>query len=222
MGNLILFLQKTVGQKMIIGLSGLGLCGFLLVHMLGNLLILKGPEAYNLYAHRLSGMILIKVLEIALALFFFSHIALSVLINIRNRKAAGEPYKKPAFFSKKRSSLADRALVFQGLALFVFLIIHLLSFKFGPYYETELEGGAVRDIYRLVAETLKKPLYAGGYSLVFCVLAFHLAHGLPASLKSLGFYHPAYARWAEKLGLLFGLGIGLGFLAPVCYIFFIL
>ena len=222
MENLILFLQKTIGQKIIIGLSGLGLCGFLLVHMLGNLLILKGPEAYNLYAHKLDGMILIKILEIALVVFFLSHIVLSVLINIKNLKARGESYKKPAFFSKKRSSLADRALIFQGLALFVFLVIHLLSFKFGPYYERVIEGEAVRDIYLLVAETFSKPLWAGGYSLIFCILAFHLIHGLPASVKSLGFYHPSYTPWVEKFGWLFGLGIALGFLAPVGYIFFFL
>ncbi len=207
---------------MAIGLSGLGLCGFLLVHMLGNLLILRGPEAYNLYAHKISGMLFIKILEIALLLFFAAHILLSVLITLRNRKAAGAPYKKPALFSKKRSPLADRFLALQGLALFVFLAIHLLTFKFGAYYETVIGGEPARDIYRLAAETLKKPLYAGGYSLIFAVLGFHLIHGLPASFKSLGFYHPALSPWIQKLGWLFGLSIALGFFAPVCYVFFFL
>lgn len=69
MNNLIYFLKGTIGQKMIVGLTGLGLCLFVLIHMLGNLLILSGPDAYNSYAHKLHEIFLLEVFELGLLIF---------------------------------------------------------------------------------------------------------------------------------------------------------
>ncbi|MDE0092176.1 MAG: succinate dehydrogenase, partial [Oligoflexia bacterium] len=74
MNLLIYFLQKTVGQKIVIGLTGLGLSLFILIHMLGNLLILSGPSAYNKYAHKLHEFPGFILLELGLLLFFTGHI----------------------------------------------------------------------------------------------------------------------------------------------------
>ena len=47
------FLFSTVGKKFIIGISGLGICGFILTHVSANMLIIFNPEAYNQYSHSL-------------------------------------------------------------------------------------------------------------------------------------------------------------------------
>ena len=219
MSFLIYFLQKTVGQKIIVGLTGLGLSLFVLIHMLGNLFILSGPSAYNEYAHKLHELPVLEIFEIGLLIFFAGHIALSLLLQIRNKKARGDTsYHLPAQ-GGKQIKLAHRFLWFQGGVLLVFLIFHLWSFKFGPYYETQLNGETVRDIYKLVFESFKKPLYTLSYSFALLILSVHLFRGLPASFKSLGLSHSFYLSLIEKLSIFFAILVTLGFLAPVWYIF---
>ena len=212
-----LFLQKTLGQKVVLGLTGLGLCFFILIHMLGNLLILSGPREYNLYAQRLHEIKIIELLELGLLFFFVSHILLSVFVQIKNRLAKGRNYYKKASGHKK-TSLANRLLILQGGVILVFLVIHLLTFKFGTYYEVVIDGKATRDIYRLVVESFQSPIFLGGYSVSLLVLAIHIIHGLPASIKSLGFNHPNYTPWVEKFSWVFGGGVTIGFLVPLVYI----
>ncbi len=217
MNNLILFLQKTLGQKIIVGLTGLGLCLFILIHMLGNLLILSGPQEYNLYAHQLHEIKILEVLEIGLFGLFLGHIFTSVVVNIKNKVAKGDSYKKRAS-GQKKTSLADRFLIVQGAVILVFLISHLITFKFGTYYEIVIEGEPVRDIYRLVKEFFQSHLYVIGYVFSLSILTVHVIHGLPASLKTLGFYHPSYIPWIKGFSWVFGLGILIGFLVPMFYL----
>ena len=219
MNFLIHFLQKTVGQKIIIGLTGLGLSLYVLIHMLGNLFILSGPSAYNEYAHKLHEFPALILLETGLLSFFVGHIVLSLLLQVRNKKARGESSYHLQAKGDKKTKLAHQFLWFQGGALLVFLIFHLLSFKFGPHYETYLNGEPVRDIYKLVLESFKKPLYTISYSFALLILSVHLFRGLPASFKSLGLSHSFYLALIEKLSIFFAILITLGFLAPIWYIF---
>ena len=46
----------TVGAKMLVALTGIGLILFVIAHMLGNLQIFLGPAALNNYAHKLKSM----------------------------------------------------------------------------------------------------------------------------------------------------------------------
>ena len=218
MGILIHFLQKTIGQKIVVGLTGLGLCFFILIHMLGNLFILSGPEAYNRYAHQIHEFSLFLFLELGLLIFFLAHILLSILLFIRNKSARGDPYKRSPK-GDKASPFTHKFLVFQGGILLIFLVFHLLSFKFGPRYETFLDGQVVRDIYQLVVENFKKPLYTVSYSFSLSILFIHLLRGLPASFKTLGLNHPTYLLFVDKLSWLFAITVSLGFLAPIWYIF---
>ena len=220
MENLIFFLKKTVGQKIVVGLTGLGLCLFVLIHMSGNLLILKGERAYNLYANALHEFFLMEFFEIGIFFFFIGHIILAVLLNLKNLKAKKNYLKKPK--GNKKTSLSDQALVFQGGILFIFLVMHLITFKYGAYYEVVYEGTAMRNIYLLVEETFKNLFYVLGYVVCLFVLGIHLVHGLAASFKTLGFYHPNYEPWVEKLSFLFGFFVTSGFMVQPLYIYFIL
>ena len=221
MENLLVFLQRTVGQKVVVGLTGLGLCLFVLIHSAGNLLILGGPERYNLYAHSLHEFFLMTTLEIGLLVFFAGHILLSLLLIWKNRLSAGEAYKYPAR-GEKKTPFSHTFLALQAVTLLGFLVWHLLTFKFGPYYETSHRGQVMRDIYRLVVEVFQSPLYVAGYSLALLILFIHLNRGIPAALRSLGLTHPGYTPYLEKGGFLFSALVVIGFLAPPFYIYFIL
>ena len=222
MNFLIYFLQKTVGQKIVVGLTGLGLCLFVLVHMLGNLFILSGPSAYNKYAHSLHEFPAIELFEIGLLIFFAGHIILSLLLQIKNKRSRGETSYQLKAEGDKKISLTHQFLWFQGAILLIFLIFHLWSFKFGAYYETQLKGESVRDIYKLVVESFKNPFYTIAYSFVLIILSVHLFRGLPASFKSLGLSHSFYLSLIEKFSIFFAILITIGFLAPIWYIYFYL
>ncbi len=217
MNNLILFLQKTLGQKIIVGLTGLGLCLFILIHMLGNLFILSGAKQYNLYAHRLHEIKIFEFLEIGLFGLFLGHIFTSLLVNVKNKIAKGESYKVKAS-GQKKTSLANQFLILQGVVILIFLALHLLTFKYGTHYKTTIEGESVRDIYRSVQEFFQNPFFVIGYVVSLLILTVHVIHGLPASVRSLGFYHPTYTPWLEKFSWIFAIGITIGFLVPIFYI----
>ncbi len=46
------FFSTTIGKKLLVGATGFFLCTFLIVHLAGNLSLMKddGGQAFNLYA----------------------------------------------------------------------------------------------------------------------------------------------------------------------------
>ena len=219
MNLLISFLQKTIGQKIMVGLTGLGLCVFVLVHMLGNLFILSGAEAYNNYADKLHHLPGFKILELGLLVFFLAHILLSLLLQIKNRKARGpNPYQKSSQGLKK-TSLLHHWLWIQGALLFVFVVFHLISFKFGDHQEIIKDGKAKEDVYSMVVEAFQQPSQLFGYSFILLILSVHLLRGFSASFKSLGVSHPTVISWIETFSWIFTLIVTLGFLIPIWYIY---
>ena len=55
MGSVRAFAGSTVGRKAVMAVSGIILVGFVIGHVLGNLLVFKGPAAMNEYAAFLKG-----------------------------------------------------------------------------------------------------------------------------------------------------------------------
>ncbi|MCB0408346.1 MAG: cytochrome B subunit, partial [Bdellovibrionales bacterium] len=84
MGVFLRFTQSTIGSKSLIGVTGLGLSFFVLMHMAGNLLILVSPQAYNMYGHAIVTNPLIYVAEAGLLGLFIIHVMKAVLVTIKN------------------------------------------------------------------------------------------------------------------------------------------
>ena len=62
-----------------------------------------------------------------------------------------------------------------GLFILFFVVVHVRTFKFGPWYVDAATGH--RDLYRLVAEIYRNPLYAGFYIVAMGLIGMHLNHG---------------------------------------------
>lgn len=213
--------MSTIGQKQVVAVTGLGLSLFVLMHMLGNVLIFVGPRAYNLYSHQLVSNPLIIPIEMALLAMFLIHLGLALRLSFKNAAArpspyAGVPLSSVITSSDKGTSLVACTLWHQGVVLLVFVVYHLITFKFGPHYEVIYEGLVVRDLHRLVLEVFQSPLYVIGYVVALAVLAFHLSHGVASALQSLGLY---WAR-AKCAAQVYALIVGLGFALPPLYVFF--
>ncbi|NER85088.1 MAG: succinate dehydrogenase, partial [Leptolyngbya sp. SIO1D8] len=117
-------------------------------------------------------------------------------------------------------SFSSRTMIVTGMVLGTFLVIHLMNFKFGPYYVTELGGQEVRDLARLVVEKFHRPTYTLSYSTVVVLLGFHLRHGIWSALQSLGAMAKAFKPLVYTLSLVFAIAIVAGFIILPLAIYF--
>lgn len=218
--------QTTLGKKVIMGLSGLLLIGYLMIHLAANLLVFAGDggRMLNLYAHTLHqlGPVLV-VLRLILAALFIFHIISGIRVVIQNRKARSTRYAMSA--SKggpSKMTAASRWMAITGLVLLVFVPSHVWMFSLGPYYETVIDGVAMRDLYRLVVERFKDPVLAFSYAGVMLLLSMHLAHGFWSALQSLGALNRRWLPVAYTVGVVLAVLLAGGFfILPIYTYFFI-
>lgn len=224
----------SIGKKVLTGITGLGLSLFVLLHLLGNLAYFDSdPNAINRYGHFLHGLgPIFYILEIILLVAIILHIILGVAIYIRRKKLRPVEYSVSATrggVSKKNFS--SKTMIWTGIILLVFIIIHLQTFKWGPgveegYVATEdgevlfIDGKPVKDIHQRITDVFKKEGYVIGYVLVMIFLGFHLRHGVWSAFQSLGANNPKWSPFLYTIGGIFAVLIALGFLFLPIYIYF--
>jgi succinate dehydrogenase / fumarate reductase cytochrome b subunit len=211
------WLSSTIGRRQLIGLTGLGLSGFVLMHMLGNMLILVSPHAYNTYSYKLVTNPLLIVAEIGLVVMFLGHIFLALGITLKNFGARDSRYAMAAS-GPKRTSMIQKTLWAQGLLILVFLILHLITFKYGTEYTITYDGVEMRDLHRLVVEVFSNPMYSAWYIVALIVLGMHLSHGFGSSFQTLGIHHPRYQKCIRCLSILYAVIVALGFISQPVYV----
>lgn len=216
--------QSTVGRKVIMGLTGLLLIGFLIVHLLGNLALFlpDGGRTFNLYAARLQTLQpALNIARVLLLAFFLFHIATGFRVYLENSRARKNRYATAA--SKggpTKLSPASRSMIITGLVLMVFVPIHVSMFSLGTYYPTVIDGEQVRDVYRLVVEKFKNPAIAFGYAATMFLLGMHLRHGFWSAFQSLGALSKRSLPVVYGIGFIFALLLAGGFLVLPLYIHF--
>ncbi len=206
-------LSSSVGQKFVMGLTGLFLCVFLVIHLSGNLLLYVGPEAYDQYAHFLhSQKGFLAFSQVLLYGAFFLHIYLAFKLSATNVTSRFKSYKMKASKRDDRmvaALVAPEAWMFRsGAIVLLFLIVHLSDFKFeigwdilesesSPYAKA---GIILRDVWRAVI-----------YILGSLVLGVHVSHGFASAFQSLGVNHPKYTPCIKWCSIAFGWIVAIGF-----------
>jgi succinate dehydrogenase / fumarate reductase, cytochrome b subunit len=187
--------SSSVGSKILIGVTGLALFVYLILHIAGNLMVFLGPTVFNEYSHTLLSNPLIYPIEIGLLLIFALHVYKTLTMYVANQRARPVGYvKKKGAGSPSRKTLASSTMIFSGLWLFLFVIIHVKTFKYGTEYAAP--GSGVRDLYRLEMENFTNPLTVGFYVLSMLVVGSHLWHGIASGFQSLGADQP---KWTPRL-----------------------
>jgi succinate dehydrogenase / fumarate reductase cytochrome b subunit len=210
------YLNSSVGKKQVMGVTGLLLCGFTLSHLIGNLLMMVSPEAFNKYAHALISNPLIYVAEAGLGALFLIHLGLAINLTMGNRSARPSRYAMRVD-TGRGASIASSSMPYTGMIILIFLITHIQSFKFGPVYMTSYDGVEIRDLYRTVVEYLANPLAALWYIVAMVSLATHVSHGFWSAFQSLGFNHPGYNCMLKGISKLFSVVVSLGFITLTIY-----
>jgi len=187
--------SSSVGTKIVIGLSGLLLIIYLLIHVGGNLLVFFGPRVFNTYAYNMEVRNpTLPLIEIALLILFLIHIFKTIKMYLANAAARPVSYvKKERAGYTSRKSFASSTMIFGGLWLVVFLIIHVKAFRFSP--EIEWPGGG-RNLYQQEMAVFANPLMVAFYIISMLVVGSHLWHGASSAFQSIGMTHP---RWTPRL-----------------------
>jgi succinate dehydrogenase / fumarate reductase cytochrome b subunit len=212
--------SSSVGTKLLIGLTGLALFAYMVLHLAGNAIVLLGPGVFNEYSHRLIANPLIVPIEIGLLLVFLLHIYKTVTMWMRNKAARPIGYQKKEMAGHtSRKSLASSTMIASGIILLLFVIVHVKQFKFGSFYLVQ-GSDSVRDLYRTEIEVFRQPLWVLFYVIGTLVVGLHLRHGVSSAFQSLGLDHPRYTRRITAVGIAFALLIGLGLAAIPVWVYF--
>ena len=122
-------LLSSISTKTVMALTGLGLLGFVIAHMLGNLQVFAGREKLNAYAKTLQDLgPLLWVMRGGLLALFVTHVACALRVTMWNKAARPQPYvsAKP-----QRSTYAGRTMLMSGLIVTAFVVYHLLHLTLG-------------------------------------------------------------------------------------------
>ena len=220
--KLVNFYTSPIGKKIITGVTGLGLTLFVLVHMTGNLMLFTGSSTYNQLAHFINSLgplyYLVELILLALVVF---HAAVGISIRLSTQRARPVGYARlKSAGPPSKQSLSSRTMLITGLILLIFLVLHLLTFRFGVYYSTVINGVEMRDLAALVIEKFQDPLYAFGYVGVMILLGFHLRHGVWSGLQSLGAMNANLSPLVYTIALILAILIALGFVILPLAIYF--
>jgi succinate dehydrogenase / fumarate reductase cytochrome b subunit len=199
------------------GVTGLAWSLFVLSHMLGNILIFAGPDAYNKYSYAIINNPLLYLAEAGLVLTLVLHVWDGIALTMKNKSARPEKYAM-ATNGAKSARFQSRFMIFHGSILLIFIILHLITFKYGTHYTTVVNGVEMRDLHRLVIEVFQSPGYVAWYAFAMVCVGLHLSHGFYSAFASLGIYHPKFSPCLSKFGYVYALIIALGFIAPPIYI----
>jgi succinate dehydrogenase / fumarate reductase cytochrome b subunit len=194
--------SSSVGTKLLIGLTGLALFVYLILHLVGNALIFAGRDTFNEYSHKLISNPLIIPIEIGLLLIFILHIYKTVRMWLANQAARPVGYaKKERAGHTSRKSLSSTTMTVSGLVTLMFVLIHVKQFKYGTWYVVEGHN-AVRDLYRLEVEVFRSPIWVAFYVICTLIVGLHLRHGISSGFQSLGLDHPVYTRRLTMWGII--------------------
>lgn len=202
-------ISSTIAQKILIGLSGLALCGFLIAHLAGNFLLYApgaGYGAYNDYAHALHANPLLPIAEVGLLIFFLLHVAFTIVTIYTNRKARPEGYAVKRSKRGKGALAAHNVMHVTGLVVLVFILLHLLDFRFHVRFPLDEENPAARAI-----QVLRDPVSATVYTIGSLLLGYHVLHGFQSGFQTLGANHPRVMPAIRIAGWAFALLVAVGF-----------
>lgn len=202
-------------------LTGLFLIAFLVIHVGLNACIWAndGGDMFNLAAHFMGTMIVMRILEVGLFVMFFIHIIQGYVLEAKNLSRRGKGYE--ISLANKGSKWYSRTMGLLGTLLLLFLIIHIYHFwipsRFGgmanvqPLAEVEIHGREYHNLYAEMVTVFQNPWIVVLYVIGCISLAYHLMHGFQSAFRTLGVYNKRY------MGLIKGTGVAFAVIVSVAF-----
>lgn len=213
--------RSTVALELAIAVSGLMMVLFIFGHLAGNLLLFAGPEALNGYAHKLQSLgPLLWMARLGLIAALVAHMGLTVYVTLANRGARGQRYA--VYRRSGEKTVATRLMIYTGIIIFCFLILHLIDFTFaaktGPATVVEGMGGESLGLFGLVWNAFANPVHAFVYIVGVWSVGLHFVHCLSSVWVTLGALTDRATPLANAVSLGIGVVIALGYTAIPVYV----
>ncbi len=197
-------LGSSIGQKLIMGVTGLFLISFLVVHCGINALIFfnDGGQAFNAGAEFMGTNWLIRTMEIVLFAGLLLHIVKGYALTRQNLNKRPVQYAMSA--ANKNSKWYSRSMGLLGTLLLIFLIIHLKHFWVTSRFTDQITGGHItlfEEMKIIFAELWVVILYM----LSMISLSYHLMHGFQSAFQTLGINHSRYNALIKNSGIVFSI-----------------
>jgi succinate dehydrogenase / fumarate reductase cytochrome b subunit len=204
--KILSFWKSTLGKKVVMGVTGLIMIGFVVLHMAGNLQVFIGADKLNAYGAMLHGPLheITLILRVILLASLALHVVAAVQLTLLDRAA------RPIGYAKKVAQAATPAsmtLRIGGVVLLVFIVLHLLHFTTGQIHPDFIEG----DVYHNLVSGLSRPLVAVLYIVAMAAVGLHLYHGAWSSLRSLGAAQPRPNPLHRPIARVIAVVVWLGF-----------
>ena len=224
------FFKSSLAKKYWMALTGLFLCSFLLIHLLGNLLlipIIGDQDTFNEYAKFMTTFPVIKIVSYLLYFSILFHAVDGLMLVAQNRAARKQKYayNKPG----ANSIWASRNMGLLGTIVLAFIVTHMGQFWYKMHwgdlstYTTEENKVEVKDLWTVVYKTFEDDsmglVFTILYVLSMAAMGFHLYHGFQSAFQTLGIRHPKYTPIIKMTGYLFSIVIPLLFAIIPVYIF---
>lgn len=221
-GRIQRLLYSSIGAKFVMGVTGVILVGFVLIHMLGNLQVYIGSDTFNGYAQMLKGTpALVWGTRITLIVAVLLHIWAALRLTRVNWAARPQQYAHARRY--QRTTYAALFMRGSGLVILAFIVFHILHFTVGAIqhenftlHEVLRNGTWVRennadliaklaphdvrhDAYSMFVLGFKNWIVAAAYIVANLLLARHLSHGIASMLATLGYSKGSNRTTAERI-----------------------
>jgi succinate dehydrogenase / fumarate reductase cytochrome b subunit len=212
---------SSVGKKWVMGLTGIFLVLFLIVHVGLNACIWAMDDGvmFNKAAHFMGSNVVPRLLEVGLFAGFLLHIIQGWMLEWQNRSKRQQGYAVP--MGNKGSKWYSRSMGILGTLLFLFLVMHIKHFwvpsRITGLEPVLIEGKEYHNLYGEMIYVFKDNLLVVVLYTLGCVSLFwHLLHGFQSAFRTLGVTNARYLKMIEATGIGFSFIVCLAFaLMPI-------
>jgi succinate dehydrogenase / fumarate reductase cytochrome b subunit len=213
------FYTSSIGKKFIMAITGSFLIIFLIIHLIGNITLFFGAEAFNGYVAALDVVKpLIRVIEVVLLAAFIFHIYNGIKLWLENKRARGTTYKING--SPDNSNVFSRTMFLTGSIVFIFLVSHLATFFWRFNFYDPMGFADDHQYFEIVVHFFSYWWYALFYVIAMGLLGFHLNHGFQSAFQTFGWNNKKFFPIVEKIGTAYAIIMAAGFASMPIYFFF--
>ncbi|MBS1920701.1 MAG: succinate dehydrogenase cytochrome b subunit [Bacteroidetes bacterium] len=202
---------SSVGKKLVMGLTGLFLISFLVVHVGINACIWANDDGamFNRAAHFMGSSYVIRILEIGLMAGFLIHIIQGLVLEFQNRSKRTVGYQ--VNLGNRGSKWYSRSMGLLGTLILLFLIIHLSQFWYPNRSHQGWLLGEELNLFDRMKTTFSELWVVIIYVLGCFSLCWHLVHGFQSAFRTLGVSNNRYLSMINNIGIGFSVIVSLVF-----------
>jgi len=202
MSWLVKTLWTSIGKKLLMAGTGLCFCGFLVVHLAGNMTLYGGSESFDHYSEKLHQLgIFVTVIEWGLVGLALIHVVFGLILFFADLRA-----KPVRYHVHKRAggrTLGSATMPYTGIVILAFVIYHLSSFRF--------TGDSDLKLYQIVIQNFHHPGVVIFYLIALVVIAIHISHGFWSAFQTLGLDHIKYTPLIKAVRTVLYVVVAAGF-----------